>query len=139
MYSWFPITQTLANSNKNRIPLDFHHKFTVILPLVTRTLDNSNLLLTRSRLCFPSDHLYIILPLIARTMFWALQKSGKNSVLASETLNFEFPIDVLYAYSFLLEADVVCRKFMWNCFTSQNSKTHALFRQCFVTALRSDL
>ena len=28
----------------------------------------------------------------------------------SKTLNFEFPIDVLWAYSLLLEADVVCHK-----------------------------
>ena len=31
-----------ANSNQNRLPLDFRHKFIVILPSVTRTLDNSN-------------------------------------------------------------------------------------------------
>ena len=29
-----------ANSNQNRLPLDFRHKFIVILPSVTRTLDN---------------------------------------------------------------------------------------------------
>ena len=44
-------------------------------------------------------------------MFWALKQSGKkNSLLASETLNFEFPIDVLEAYSLLVEADFVCHK-----------------------------
>ena len=67
-------------------------------------------------------------------MFWALKKSGKNSVLASKTLNFEFPIGVLYAYSLLVEADIVCYKSLWDSFTSQNSKTHALFRKFFVTA-----
>ena len=36
------------NSNQNQFPLDFLHTFTVILPTVTRTLDDSNLLLTRS-------------------------------------------------------------------------------------------
>ena len=106
---------------------------------ITRTLANSNLPLTRSNVCFPSDHFYIILPSITRTIFWAFKKSGKNSVLASETLNFEFPIGVLYAYSLLLEADIVCYKSMWDSFTSQNSKTHALFRKFFVTALCSDL
>ena len=35
-------------------------EFTVILPLVTRTLDNSNLPLTGSNFCFPSDDFYII-------------------------------------------------------------------------------
>ena len=38
-----------------------------------------------------------------------------------------------------LEANVVCNKLVpWNSFTSQYSKLHALFRQCFVT-LRSNL
>ena len=44
-YSRLPITRTLANSKQNRFPLDsFIH-----LPLVIRTLDNSNLPLTRSK------------------------------------------------------------------------------------------
>ena len=77
LYSWLPITRTLANSNQNRFPLDFRHTFTVILPSVTRTLDNSNLPLTRRNSCFPSDHFYVILPLITRTMFWALKKSWR--------------------------------------------------------------
>ena len=45
-YSLLPITRTLANSNQNRFSLDFRHKFTVILPSVTRTLDNLNLPVT---------------------------------------------------------------------------------------------
>ena len=66
-------------------------------------------------------------------MFWALKKkSAKNSVLASETLNFEFPIDVLYAYSFLVKADVVCHKSMWNSVTSQN----LVLGKCNVLLLR---
>ena len=77
LYSWLPITRTLANSNQNRFPLDFRHTFTVILPSVTRTLDNSNLPLTRRNSCFPSDHFYVILPLITRTMFWALKKAWR--------------------------------------------------------------
>ena len=48
IYGWLPITRTLAHSNQSRFPLDFLLTFTVILPLVTRTLDNSNLPLTRS-------------------------------------------------------------------------------------------
>ena len=51
-----PITRTVANSNQNQFPLDFRHTFTVILPSVTRTLDNSNLPLTRSNFHFPSGH-----------------------------------------------------------------------------------
>ena len=77
-YSRFPITRTLANSNQNRFPLDFLHTFPVILPSVIRTLNNSNLPLTRSNFCFPSDHLYINLTSKTRTIFWALIKSGKK-------------------------------------------------------------
>ena len=62
-------------------------------------------------------------------MFWALKKLDKNSVLASETVKFEFPIDVLQAQSLLVEADVVTN-LTWNSFTllftSQNSDWHAL-------------
>ena len=36
------IQSTPDNSNQNRFPLDFRHTFTVILPSVTQTLDNSN-------------------------------------------------------------------------------------------------
>ena len=59
---------------------------------VTRTLENSNLPLTRSNFCFLSDHFCIMLLSITRTMFWALKKSGNKSVLASETLDFEVPL-----------------------------------------------
>ena len=51
------------------------------------TLDNSNLPLTRSNFCFPSAHFYTILPSITRTMLWPRDKSGKNRVLKSGTLN----------------------------------------------------
>ena len=36
--------------------MDFRHTFTVILPSVTRTLNNSNLPLTRNNFCFPTGH-----------------------------------------------------------------------------------
>ena len=57
-FSRLPITRTLANSNlaltsDQSRSLYFLHKFTVILPLVTRTLDNLNLPLTRSIFLFP--------------------------------------------------------------------------------------
>ena len=45
-----------AYSNQNQFALDFHHTITVILPSVTRTLDNSNFLLTRSNFHFPRGH-----------------------------------------------------------------------------------
>ena len=49
------------NSNQNRVPLVFRHTFTVILPSVTRTLEDSNLpLITRTSFSFPSDHFYRI-------------------------------------------------------------------------------
>ena len=67
-YSRLTITRTLAKSNQNRFPLDFFHTYTVILTSVTRALDNSNLPLTRSCFCFPSDDLYIILPSILKCL-----------------------------------------------------------------------
>ena len=45
-----------ANSNQNWFPLDLLHTFTVILPSITWTLDNSNLPLTRSEFQFPSGY-----------------------------------------------------------------------------------
>ena len=41
------------NSNQSQFLLDFLYTFTVIVPSVTRTLDNCNLSLTRSNFCFP--------------------------------------------------------------------------------------
>ena len=76
-YSWLPITRThyvsklepRANSNQSWFLLDFLHTFTSILPSVTQTLHNSNLLLTRSNFCLHSDHFYKILAPITWTMF----------------------------------------------------------------------
>ena len=45
-----------------------HLHVNLFLPSVTRTPDNSNLRLTRTKFCFPSDHSYINLPSITRTM-----------------------------------------------------------------------
>ena len=44
-------------------------------------------------------------------MFWALKKSGKNSIPVSEhwILNFP-PTDMLWAYSLLVKGDVACHK-----------------------------
>ena len=66
-YSWLPTTRTLANSNLalTRTKVDFPWmSFTVILPSVTRTLDNSSLPLSRSNFCFPSAHFCTISPWI---------------------------------------------------------------------------
>ena len=106
-YSRLPITRTLADSNQNRFPLGFPHTFTVIIPSVTRTLDNSILPQTRSYFCFPSDHFYIMLPSITQTTFWAPKKAGKNSD-GVRNIDFDFPTEV--AYSLLVEADVVSVK-----------------------------
>ena len=125
------ITRTLDNSNLAliRTKIGFPwllHTITVILPTVTLTLDNSNLPLTRSNFCFPSDYFYINLPSLTRTMFWAVIKGEKNSAVGSETLNFEFFIDVLEAYSLLVEAwqaSFVCHKskVKQRCFSKQLS------------------
>ena len=69
-----PHFEVYANLNQNQFPLDFLHTFTVILPSVTGTLDNSNLLLTWiTILCFPSDPFY--------TINFILQLHNSNHVL----------------------------------------------------------
>jgi len=77
---------TLANSNPALTwTNDFLHTFTMILPSVTRTLDNSNLPLTWSDFCFPSDLLYN-LPSITR-YYKRVTSQEKKHVLKSTTLN----------------------------------------------------
>lgn len=62
MYCRLPKTRTLATLNfmlsqtKTVFPLDFCDTITVILPLVTWTLDNSTFLLTRRNFHFPLGH-----------------------------------------------------------------------------------
>ena len=102
-YSCLPITRTFtrlleprANSNQNRFPQDFRHTLTVILPSVSRTLDNSNLPQTRSSFCFPlRSFLYIFTLDNSNHVLSPSEVEKTNSLLVSETLNFEFPIDVL--------------------------------------------
>ena len=55
------------------------------------TLDNANLPLTRSSFCFPSEHLYKILPLITRTMFEPL-KVGKKQSTGVPNIDLNFPL-----------------------------------------------
>ena len=39
-----------------------------------------------------------------------LKKSGKKQCTVVRNVDFEFPIDVLYTYRLLVEADVVCHR-----------------------------
>ena len=108
IYIWLPITRTLANSNQNWFPLDFHHTFTVILPSITPTLNNLNLPLTWSSVCFPSGHFYTILLLITWTMFWALKSREKSNWRPKHwILNFRLACCRHIIYP---EAVVVCHK-----------------------------
>ena len=75
-----------ANSDQNRFSLDFLHTFNVILPSVTRTSRKLEIIF-----CFPSDHFYINLPSITRTMFWALKKVRKKQGTFVRNVEFEFP------------------------------------------------
>ena len=50
----------ILNPNQSRFPLDFPLTFTIILPSVTRTVNNSKIPLTRSKICFPSAHFYTV-------------------------------------------------------------------------------
>ena len=116
-------------------PVDFCHTFfTVILPSVTRTLDNLNLSPTlRRSFCFHSDPFYIIVPSITQTMFWALKKSGKKTVhWRPKHWILNFPLTCCRSIVYLWRLVLIVTNLTWNSFTSQNSKTHTLFRQCFV-------
>ena len=84
-----------ANLEPKSISPDLVHPFTVILPSITLTLDNSNLLLTQRNFFLPSDHFQIILPSKTRTMFWSLKKSGKKQCAVVRNIDFEFPTDML--------------------------------------------
>ena len=79
-YSRLLINWTFANSNQNRFPLDFRHTFPVISPAVTRTLDCSNSRWLEPIFVSPQVIFYTILPSIARTMFWALEKSHHGAL-----------------------------------------------------------
>ena len=71
-YSRLQITRTLANSN---LVLTQTRILYCNLSSVTRTLDNSKLPLTRSNFCFPSDHFHTILPSITgRDEYWLKNK-----------------------------------------------------------------
>ena len=101
-----------VKSNQNRFPLDFRHTFTVSLPSVSWILDNLNLPLTRSGFCFPSDHFYIILPLITRTMFWVLKtlESRLKKAVYWRPKRWVLNFSLTCCHSLLVEADVVCHK-----------------------------
>ena len=63
-----PITRTSRYLEPKSIPPGFS-----TYTYCNFTLGNSNLPLTRSSFCFPSDHFYAILPSITRTMFEPLK------------------------------------------------------------------
>ena len=73
--------------------------FTVILPTVTRTLDNSNLLLPRTNFCFPSDNFYAVLPSLTWTMFLSMWQV--ETELQSKTLNLFQNNHVFLVFTFL--------------------------------------
>ena len=73
---------TPDNSNQNRFPLDFLHS------LLFFTLDNSNLPLTRSNFCFPSDQFYTILLSKIRIMFQARETSKRTQWTAIQNIEF---------------------------------------------------
>ena len=128
IYTWLPITRTLANWNQNWFPPDFCHTFTVILPSVARAINNLNLPLTQSRFCFPSvsDNFHIILPLITRTMFWTLKSWEKTVYWHPKHWILNFPLTCC-RYIISQRLMLFVTNLTWNSFTSQNSKMHALF------------
>ena len=139
-YSWLLITRTLTNSNlaptRTKIisPVDFRHTFTVILPSVTRTLDNLTLSLTLSSFCFHSDPFCIILLSITQTMFWAFQKVREKTVYwCPKHWILDCLLTCCRSIVCLWRLVLIVTNLTWNSFTSENSKMHALFRQSFVT------
>ena len=84
-----------AYSNQSRFPLDFLYPFTVILPSVSRSLDNSNLPLTRSNfvLSFRRGLQIISIQFYPRSLeacHKRVKSWEKNRILKSETLNVSF-------------------------------------------------
>ena len=69
---WRRCLHLLKNEHYSQLPTGIYSW----LP-ITRTLDSSNLQLTWVVFFSPSDHFYVILPSITRTMFWALKRSVK--------------------------------------------------------------
>lgn len=74
IYSWLRKTlnpwklEDRADSNQIRFPKGLPDTFTVILPSITRILDNSNLSLTRSKSDSPSGHFLTNFPSKTRTL-----------------------------------------------------------------------
>ena len=69
---------------------------------VQLTPDNSNLPLIRSSFCFPSDHFYIILPSITRTLEKAVYWSPKHGVY------FKTSVSILCLYYFVTPVQTHC-------------------------------
>ena len=90
-----------GNLKQNQFPLDFLHTFTVILPSVTWTLDNSNLPLTWSNLfCFSSNPFYTV-NLILQLHNSIHVLSWKNTVNCSLKHWISFKTTVLFLYFFV--------------------------------------
>ena len=116
-YSRLSITRTLANSNlacansnQSWFLLDFLLTFAVILPSITWTLDNSNLPLTRSDFCFPSDHIYIILPSILEPCYKRVTSQEKKTVYWSPRhwIYFKATASILCLYFFVTPVQIRC-------------------------------
>ena len=79
MYSWLPITRTLAN-----------------LPL------------TRSSFCFPSGHFYIILPSITRTIFIRVTSRKKKQSSEVRNVQFISKQPCQFLVFFVIPVQVQC-------------------------------
>ena len=85
-YSWLPITRTSRYLWPKSIPPGFSSYI-----YCNFSVGNSNLSLIRSSCCFPSDHFYVILPSITRTMeFWALKTLKSRGKKSNGVRNIEF-------------------------------------------------
>ena len=85
---WRRCLHLLKNKHYSQLPTGIYSWL-----LITRTLDNSNLQLTQV-VFFPFRSFLCNFTLDNSNHVLSPEKVGKNSLLASETSNFEFPIDV---------------------------------------------
>ena len=98
-----PELKPCSDSNQIWFPRYFHHTFTAILPLLTRTLCNSNLPLTGSNFHFRTSSIHIS-PLITPMACWTTSvntwQTKKNSLLQSKT-NYIMSITVSAVFCYI--------------------------------------
>ena len=97
-----------SNQKFNWFLLNFLHTCTVILPLVTWTLNNWNLPLSRSKFFSPSDHFCIIVHLIMNHVL-SMWQVGKN-IRKKNPVHWRSPKHWIRVY-FKISVSILCLYF----------------------------